>query len=142
MKGGRSVNGFAQPVDILPTLLELAGVDVSPEEPFHGRSFAPMLKGQRDDTDTDYAICGSYLRPSPDGAIPAEATTPVLYTEQWAYAPIGPDGKQQLFDLTTDPYGETDVASDNPDVVQSLHSRLIDWLESLDAPEEALSSFR
>ena len=139
LEGGRSVSGFAQPVDIFPTLLDLAGVDVSPEEPFQGRSFAPMLKGQRDDTDTDYAICGSHLRPSPDGTIPAEATTPVLYTEQWAYAPIGPDGQKQLFDLTADPYGETDVASDNPDVVQSLHRRLLDRLEQLDAPSEAMA---
>ena len=59
-----------------------------------------------------------------------------------AFEPIGPDGQRQLFELTTDPYGEADVALDNPDVVQSLHRRLIDWLEQLDAPSEAIASLK
>jgi len=142
LKGGTSVDGFAQPVDILPTLLELAGVDVEPVEAFHGRSFAPMLQGKRNDTDSDFAICGSYLRPTSDGNIPSDATTPVLYTDRWAYAPIGPDGQRQLFNLAADPYGETDIASDHPEVVEELHGLLVDWFENLDAPTEAVSLFR
>jgi len=141
LEGGSSVRGFAQPVDILPTLLELAGIGIEPVEAFHGRSFAPMLQGKRDDTDSDVAVCGSYLRPAPDGSIPRDATTPVVYTEKWAYAPIGPDGQRQLFDLATDPWGETDVGADHPEAVEELHGRLIDWLACVDAPSEAASLF-
>ncbi len=37
LDGGREVAAMAQPADILPTLLDLAGLDVTPPEPFHGR---------------------------------------------------------------------------------------------------------
>jgi len=46
VEGGRTVDALAQPPDILPTLLELAGADIEAREPFHGRSFAGLLKGE------------------------------------------------------------------------------------------------
>jgi hypothetical protein len=86
----------------------------------------------------DCAISGNFLRLDEDGRIPADATTPVLYTEDWAYAPIGPERQRQLFDLRTDPYAETDVAAAHPDTVANLHARFTDWLKDLQSPPETL----
>lgn len=138
LSGGGNVKGFAQPVDILPTLLELAGVDPTPPEPFHGSSFARALRGESPDTGADCAVTGNFLRLTKDGKIPPEATTPVLYTADWAYAPIGPERQRQLFDLKADPDAETDVAADHPDVVKDLHRRLTAWLQDLESPVETL----
>ncbi|MEE8398263.1 MAG: sulfatase, partial [Desulfobacterales bacterium] len=107
LSGGRNVKGFAQPVDILPTLLDLAGVDPETPEPFHGHSFASALRGESPDTGIDCAVTGNFLRLTEDGRIPPKATTPVIYTADWAYAPIGPERQRQLFDLKADPYAET-----------------------------------
>ncbi|MFW6164016.1 MAG: sulfatase, partial [Planctomycetota bacterium] len=42
LEGGREVDALLQPPDVLPTLLDLCGLDLEPPEPFHGVSFAPM----------------------------------------------------------------------------------------------------
>jgi len=136
---GRSVSGFAQPVDILPTLLELAGVEAQPPEPFHGRSFAKALSGKAVDTGQDFAVSGSFLRLKEDRALPSNSVTPVLYTNDWAYIPIGPGGEPELCDLKSDPYAQNDVSNANPDVVRNLHERLVAWLRDMDAPDESLA---
>ena len=67
-------------------------------------------------------------------------TTPVLYTEKWAYAPVGMEGVAELYDIAADPYAETDIVADHPDVVQELHAKLIGWLREIDAPDEAIAA--
>lgn len=142
LPAGGSVAGFAQPIDVLPTLADLADVALSPVEPFHGRSFASALRGAASATGADCAVAGSYLRRTPNGAIPPCATTPVLYTDRWAYAPIGPDGGRQLFDLHADPYAETDVGADHPEEVAALNERLEGWLRDMDSPAETIDLLR
>ena len=140
LEGGREVDHFAQPVDIMPTLFDLSGLRVEAPDPFHGQSFAPALRGEAQTLIRDFAICGCYIRKK-DGRIPSTAVTPVLYTEQWAYVPIGPNSEVELFDLTADPYGETNVAAEHPDIVKNLHGRLVQWLQDMDAPDEAVAVF-
>ena len=90
------------------------------------------------DTGVDCAVSGSFLRLTADGKIPPNATTPVFYTHDWAYAPIGPERERQLFDLKTDPYAETNIAADHSDVVKELHERFTKWLEDLESPAETM----
>jgi arylsulfatase A-like enzyme len=139
--GGREVGLLTQPADILPTLTELSGLEVAPPDPFHGRSFAAALQGRDQDAIRDYAICGCYLRSDESGEIPTTASTPVLYTDSWAYAPVGPYGARELFDLEADPYGEANVAEVHPDIVADLHAKLVDWLTEIGAPDEAIEPF-
>lgn len=138
---GTTVDVLAQPADILPTLIELNGLQVGPPDPFHGRSFAPALFGDEQAPIHDVAICGCFLR-APEGRVSNTAVTPVVYTERWAYAPIGPDSQPELFDLAADPYGETNVLADHADIAKDLHSRLVQWLTEIGAPEEAISVYR
>jgi len=125
----------------VPTLLDLAGVAVAPEEPFHGRSFAPILRGEPQEPVRDFAVSGQYLRTT-GGGIPPGACTPVVYTKQWAYAPVGPRGEPELFDLASDPYAERDVSADHPDLVRDMHRDLLSWLQSVGAPAEAAAVLR
>ena len=77
-----------------------------------------------------------------DGELPHNGSpTPVVYTDTWAYAPIGAMGERELYDLTKDPNAETDVAGNHPDVCDDLHAKLVDWLREMDAPEEAVAVF-
>lgn len=141
IEGGRTIDALLQPADLLPTLLDLAGVEVTPPQPFHGRSFAPLLRGESEEALHDYVITASFLRLE-EGSIPAESTTPVIYTEKWAYTPIGAEGTRELYDLEADPYAETNVIAEHPDVADDLHEKLVAWLEEIQAPEEVVAFFR
>ena len=141
LAGGRTVDALIQPPDILPTLAGLAGIEVDPPQPFHGKSFAPLLRGETAEPLRDVAITASYFRQPPDAA-PRKWVTPVVYTEKWAYAPIGIEGARELFDLDADPYAENNVAADNEKVVKELHGKLLGWLKSIDAPPEAIAAMR
>lgn len=138
--GGRTVDMLAQPADIFPTLIELNGLDVTPTAPFHGRSFAASLQGRAQDPIHDVAICGCFLR-AEDGNVSDKASTPVAYTERWAYVPIGPDGQPELYDLDADPYAEANVIGEHPEVASEMHGQMQQWLRSIDAPDAAIQVY-
>jgi arylsulfatase A-like enzyme len=140
LPGGATVDALLQPADILPTLLDLAGLELEPLAPLHGRSFASLLRGQSSAALHDEVISASYLRALP-GAMPDRWTTPMLYTTRWAYAPIGAAGRPELYDLHEDPGAERDIVADHQGIARELHERLIAWLHDMDAPAEALSAF-
>jgi arylsulfatase A-like enzyme len=128
-------------VDILPTLLDLAGLKVEPPERFHGRSFAPMLRGRRQKPVREAAICASFLR-ARDGKLPANASTPGIFTQKWFYTPIGPRGAEELCALRTDPLAEKNVASQHPEVCEQFRKYLLDWMAGIAAPPEAIEVLR
>jgi len=136
LAGGRTIDALLQPADILPTLLDLAGLDAEPEEPFHGKSFAPMLRGEPQEPIRDFAITSMYRRPDY-----VELTeTPVIRTHKWAYAPLGEKGAPELYDVEKDPVMETDVAADHPEVANELHDKFFAWLDEIGAPKEAIQA--
>ena len=67
--------------------------------------------------------------------------TPVVYTDKWAYVPLGIDGKRELYNLEKDPYGEKNIADSHPKIVTQLHTSLVGWLRELQAPAEAILPF-
>jgi arylsulfatase A-like enzyme len=140
LQRGATVDLLAQPADILPTLIELSGLEVENPDPFHGRSFAAGLRGMAQTPIHDVAICGTHLREQ-DGQIPETAVTPVVYSERWAYAPIGPEGERELYDLDADPYATANVIDAYPEEAEALNNALIDWLLEVGAPNEALDVF-
>ncbi len=138
LPAGTSVESFIQPADIQPTLLELAGLSLSPTDPWHGESFAPSLQGQTAAA-REFAITASYLRPR-NGRIPDCAVTPVVYTADWVYVPVGPDGASCLYDRQADPAAEIDVLADHPAVARDMQERLDTYLAELDAPAAAVAA--
>jgi arylsulfatase A-like enzyme len=135
LEGGRTIDAILQPPDILPTVLDLAGLDAEPPEPFHGRSFAPLLRGESQEPLRDFAISSSHMKFEP-GTVPRKSVTPAVYTEKWCYIPIGPEGERELYDVTNDPCGEADVSSGNEAVMDELHAKMLRWLDEMDAPPE------
>ena len=140
LEGGTRVDALLQPPDILPTCLDLIGVDITLPQPLHGQSFAPMLRGELQEPPRDVAITGSFLRRDGEGRL-SQPATPVLYTQRWAYAPVGADGGIELYDLEVDPYAELNIASDYPGTVQDLHGLFLDWLQEIGAPDGAIEVF-
>lgn len=144
VQGGLKVQTIAQPADILPTLLDLAGLDVSPPEPLHGRSLAPLLRGQSTEPIRELTVAASFpggLREGENRLRP-KSVTPVLYTSQWAYVPVGAEGECELYDLRSDAYAETNVAGGNGVVVGALHEKFVAYMKDLNAPEACIEVFK
>jgi arylsulfatase A-like enzyme len=134
---GKSLPIFAQAMDFIPTISDLAGVEIKPPDSFHGKSFSQALKSGSGDH-RDAVVSGCYLRPKEVGSIPRGATTPFLVTEKWGYAPVGANGSPELYDLSIDPLAADDVSADNEDTVREMHDLLISYLKEHEAPDDAL----
>jgi arylsulfatase len=114
-----SINhGLMHVADIMPTLLEIAGVNYPKthggrELPaLIGKSWAPMLAGQAESPRTErdtlaWEIFGNRGVRQGDWKI------------RWQFKPFG-KGEWELFDLATDPAERKDLAAERPDKLQSL----------------------
>lgn len=136
---GQSLDIIAQPVDILPTLCELAGIQVNPPENFQGNSFADAIRERRS-AHREYAVSASYINPA-KATIPPKVVTPFLVTGQWGYAPIGADGKAELYDLTNDPLAGNNIAALNNAIIAELHILLLEHLKENNASEALIKIF-
>ena len=101
-------------VDVMPTLLALAGAKPNPaDKPLDGMDiWATVAEG----------------RPSPhdDILVNVEAFRGAIIKGKWKLVKVALlPGKTELFDLTADPGEKTNVADQNPEVVRDLETRLI-----------------
>ena len=107
------VNDPVHMVDIMPTLLVLAGAKGSPDHPFDGKDIWPVL---------------AESKPSPhdDILINVEAFRGAIRKGDWKLIKIALlPGKTELFNLATDPGEKTNVADQHPDIVADLEARLL-----------------
>jgi len=100
-------------VDVMPTLLKLAGAKGSPDHPFDGK-------------DMWATIADGAPSPHDDILINVEAFRGAVRKGDWKLIKIAIlPGKTQLFNLARDPSETTDVAAENPEVVKDLEARLM-----------------
>ncbi len=100
-------------VDVMPTLLALAGAKASPDHPLDGKDLWPTLaKGA--------------ASPNEDILINVEAFRGAVRKGQWKLVKVALlPGRTELYDLSKDPGEQHDVAAQHPDVVKDLESRLL-----------------
>jgi arylsulfatase A-like enzyme len=100
-------------VDVMPTVLALAGAKGSPDHPFDGKNiWATLVHGQ----------------PSPhdDILINVEAFRGAIRKGNWKLVEIALlPGKLELFDLSKDSGEQNNVASEFPEIVSDLQARLL-----------------
>ena len=137
---GQRLGLIAQPVDILPTLSELAGVPLDPPVPLQGLSFAEAVRTGKN-RHRDQAISGCHIAAAPSMR-PRRASTPFVVTEDWGYAPVGVYGRQELYDLKADPLAEHDVAADHAEVVAEMCARFLQHLSNREASRDFVELWR
>lgn len=114
---GLRVKGYNQHKDLVPTLLELAGIDSS-KYTFDGRSLMPMVRGEVTSHETEIYI--------------TECTWMRKHgwrTPQWKLMiALEPDfhfkPEIELYNLVLDPKENDNVAAQNPDIVAALRARM------------------
>ncbi len=110
---GTQVKHIAADVDILPTIVDLAGVPVSPSHSLDGVSLKPLLLGEPGDWEFKDRMLFTFRDDAGDG------TPGAVRTQRWRAVYDGED-EWELFDMTTDPGEQEDVAIQHPDVLDQL----------------------
>ncbi len=129
----RDVPTLAQVQDVTPTLLELADVATPATAKFDGRSLVPLLRGSAAEWPDRTLFINFSRMPlaatagpgKPNPANPTREGTAVL-RGRWRFLE-----DKALYDLSTDPMQEHDVAADHPDVVASMRASLNQWWDGV-----------
>ncbi len=115
-----------QPVisnDFYPTMLEMAGLDLMPEQHVDGMSLVPILKGS-----------GSLNRDALYWHHPHyHSMCDVVRYKNWKLIESLEDGSVELYDLKTDSVEQHEVAGSNPLIVKQLKKMLADWRQEVNA---------
>ena len=107
--------------DSVGRILDLSGVGPEPTQPLDGVSLAGALRGG---VLTRDALYWHYPHYHPGGATPHSA----IRAGDFRLVHFYEDGRNELYDLRTDPGETTDLAAADPARTLSLKARLDDWL--------------
>lgn len=98
------IDRIAAAIDLLPTLAELAGIELNPPKPLDGKSLAPLLLGQAPEW--------------PDRMLFAHWAGRVsVRTQRFRL-----DDRGRLYDITQDPGQRKDISAQEPQVVEELRA--------------------
>ena len=108
-------------MDFYPTMLELAGLPLKPEQHVDGVSLVPVLKGgeipERD-------LFWHYPHYGNQGGEPSS----IIHSGDWKLIFYHEDGRNELYNLVDDVGENTDVATGHPEKTADLRQRLDNWL--------------
>lgn len=131
---GVTVDGIVRNIDIMPTILELAGVE--PTRTVDGRSVLPLLRGE--EMDSPGELLYEYYW---EHAFPQTPTTFALRGDRYKYIYYhGVWDTQEFFDLQTDPHEQHNLI-DVPafeEIEDAMRTRLFDRLEKSDGMQVPL----
>ena len=115
--GGRDIDRLTAHIDVLPTLADLCGIQISDSYEVDGASFKSLLYGDDASWKRTHHVVqyhgGAYGKAMPPGPLAYS----VVMTERWRL--VNSDG-QFLFDIEADPAQLKDVATEYPEVVERL----------------------
>jgi arylsulfatase A-like enzyme len=113
--------------DLFPTLLEVAGLPLRPEQHVDGVSFLPLLCGDR--TFDRGPIFWHYPHYGNQGGTPGSSIRLV----DWKLIEFFEDGRLELYNLRDDLSETRNVAAGHGDIVRDLHARLVAWRKEVGA---------
>jgi arylsulfatase A-like enzyme len=128
---GARVDFLAQPVDIMPTILDLAGVPIP--DAVHGRSLKPLFFGES-------------LRQRPitvtSAGLSNVASSPVcssITDGAWTLHYRGPNYPAELYDLEKDEAQECNLYSERIEEAERLHDAHLELLQRVGADNRVVS---
>lgn len=116
-------------IDFYPTLLELAGLRVPPQQAIDGRSLVPLLRGGTDAELASRDLFWHYPHYGNQGGDPSS----IIRSGTWKLIHYHEDGRDELYDLAADPGEQRDVATVHGARAAQLRHRLDRWLSETGA---------
>jgi arylsulfatase A-like enzyme len=124
---GHVVPHLVQHVDLAPTILEAAGLDVPPE--MEGRSLVPCLTGETDEPIYDVLVTQECTYQKKWGIV--KDSWKLIVSRCDPAADLHKMPPLELYDLTADPGEMQNVADERPDRVRALRARLEGWIDAM-----------
>ncbi|MBJ6369201.1 sulfatase [Snuella sedimenti] len=112
--------------DFYPTILDLANINLLPNQHVDGISLKPILEGK---SLTERPLYWHYPHYGNQGGEPSS----IIREGNWKLIHYWEDGRNELYNLQSDPEEQTNVASSNPDITKKLNEKLNTWLDSVKA---------
>lgn len=113
--------------DFYPTMLEMAGLPLIPQQHVDGVSIVPLLKGEgKPDRE---AIYWHYPHYGNQGGTPGSS----LRMGDYKLIEFFEDGRLELYNLREDIEEEKNLATQMPDLIAKMHKMLVAWRESIEA---------
>ena len=114
--------------DFYPTLLEIAGLPLQPEQHCDGVSLLPLL--HQENASDRPAIFWHYPHYWNGGKVSPYS---VARMGDWKLIRFYEDGREELYDLARDLSEARDLAGSNPDKRREISARLDAWLKEVGA---------
>ncbi len=112
--------------DFYPTLLNLAGLDLMPEQHVDGQSLVPLMQGNSIE---DRALFWHYPHYGNQGGDPSS----IIRRGDWKLIHYWEDGHDELYNLANDEGEQHNVAADHPETAKKLRIELQAFLLETDA---------
>ncbi len=127
---------FFSAMDIVPSLLEIAGVSIPSDIEFDGESLPDVLLGRSSASRQEPLF---FRRPPDRASHPREGDLPDLAVRdgQWKLLCEYDGSRPQLYNLETDRGETTNLAADHPQIVERLATAAVDWHRSMPADKGA-----
>ncbi|HKK09952.1 MAG TPA: sulfatase/phosphatase domain-containing protein, partial [Bacteroidales bacterium] len=126
MKGGQKNTTPVTGTDFYPTLLELAGADLRPEEHTDGVSLVPLLNSGTID---ERPLIWHYPHYGNQGGQPSS----IIRLGKWKLIHYYEDGREELYNLETDIEETTNLADEKPELAAGLSEQLFELLNEMGA---------
>lgn len=117
--GGRSIDALTAHIDVLPTLIDLAGLQEPGGVTLDGRSLVPLLREQSWPDRTLFVHSQRIQHPQ-------KWRKSAVMTERWRLV-----NGEELYEIPADPAQERDVAARHPGVVAQLRAAYERWWQEL-----------
>jgi arylsulfatase A-like enzyme len=123
---GKQTDVPATGTDFYPTLLELAGLELKPEEHSDGMSLVSVLKGG---TLPERPLIWHYPHYGNQGGEPSS----IIRLGEWKLIHYYEDGRKELYNLKRDLEETTNVSAEYPELVNKLSQQLFTYLNEVGA---------
>ncbi len=143
LPAGSSVDAQVRSIDIMPTILQLLGVEY--KGPLDGISLAPLFRGRKRVLGARYALSESdainFLNPNCREYIDGVKGKHLALRKdgkKLIFVPGHPETPLELYDLVQDRREEVDLTSVHPELARAMFQQLQDWMARMaDSPGEA-----
>lgn len=139
----RRVRGFVQHIDIVPTILDMLGMDLNSFY-FDGKSLLPLIYGKEKQLRSEvYAMEGARRRfaiRTDNYKYIYSPSAEDLYHKLWKKKgiPFRPvyNNVVELYDLKKDPEERKNIFAEKPEVAKEMRDQLLKWIKKLEAKKE------